>query len=74
MTAPAGCRLKFFPQGEMLKSENFSGILSTWNTVADLEMKRRAVLPYNLEMSRAIERKILRRMKLLATLLARDKA
>ena len=58
----------------MFKSENFSGIYSTWNTVADLEIKRRAVLPYNQEMARAIERKILRRMKLLATLIARDKA
>lgn len=57
----------------MFKAENCAGIYSMWNQIAALEKKRLHVEEHMPPMARAIERKILRRARILAMLIHKDK-
>lgn len=55
------------------KPENCAGIYAVWNQIALLEKKRLHVADHMPPMARAIERKILRRARILAMLINKDK-
>lgn len=56
----------------MFLAENIKGIQAIWLQIADLEIKRKYILPYDPVFARGIGRKILRRSEVLAQLIAND--